>query len=169
MPRTCSVCRAEFVPFLSLQRVCSPRCAAKVPLLARAADRELTKKRRDALRPLGYWANRAQTAFNAWIRLRDAGKPCISCVNNNAVQWQAGHYLTVGARPELRFDEANCHRQCSQCNQHNHGNIVSYRVGLISRIGLAAVESLEGPHDPLRYRAEDFKRIWTEYRERVKA
>ena len=35
---------------------------------------------------------------------RDFDKPCVSCGNYHQGQWHAGHYLTVGARPELRFE-----------------------------------------------------------------
>lgn len=170
--KPCRVCRDPFLPRNSMQSVCGIRCARRVPVLARKAakdERKATRARLDALRPLGYWMKQAQVAFNAWIRLRDAHLPCISCERFHAGAWDAGHYLTVGARPELRFDESNVHRQCVPCNQHLHGNLVLFRMGLKARLGAAAVERLEGPHPPKQYRADDLRAIRDEYRARAKA
>jgi hypothetical protein len=170
--KPCRVCGGTFEPFNSTQIVCGIRCARRVPVLARKAekeDRKATRARLDALRPLSYWMKQAQVAFNAWVRQRDAHLPCISCSRHHVGSWDAGHYLTVGARPELRFDEANVHRQCVPCNQHLHGNLVLFRLGLIARLGQAAVDRLEGPHVPKQYRADDLKAIRDDYRARARA
>ena len=47
--------------------------------------------------------------FNVYIKLRDKGKPCISCGKyeheiKNFRGWHAGHYLSIGARKDLRFN-----------------------------------------------------------------
>jgi hypothetical protein len=83
-------------------------------------------------------------------------------------QWHAGHYLSTGARPELRFDEQNLHKQCSACNTHLSGNLVLYRAELIRRIGLDEVERLEGPQDPKKYTIDELKAIRDDYRKRLK-
>lgn len=169
--KACKVCGDAFRPAMPLARVCSLACARRVPVLARKAakqDKRETKARLDELKPLGFWQKQAQEAFNAWIRLRDAHLPCISCGSRTATSWDAGHYLTTGARPELRFDEANVHRQCVQCNQHLHGNLIRYRVGLTLRVGLAEVERLEGPHPPRKLAADALKAIRDDYRARAK-
>lgn len=170
--KSCRVCDKPFLPFLSTQVVCGVRCAQRVPVLARKAakaDRVKTRKRLDELRPNSYLMRQAQQSFNKWIRLRDASLPCVSCLRHHVGAHDAGHYLTVGARPELRFDEANVHKQCVPCNQHLHGNLVLFRIELIRRIGQAEVDRLEGPHAPLQLRADDLKRIRDEYRARLKA
>lgn len=170
--KSCEVCHQDFAPRNSMQRVCNLRCARKVPILARKqekAEKRRVRARLDALRPLSYWRKQATHAFNAWVRARDAHLPCISCGRFHEGAHDAGHYLSTGARPELRFDEANCHRQCVPCNQHLHGNLVLYRVNLIARIGLAAVERLEGPHEPKHWSADDLRAIRDEYRARTKA
>lgn len=176
MMTTCKVCDQPFVSPRPMAQVCSPRCAIKLPQMARTAmkraaiaDRKKTKARLDDMRPLGYWMKQAQHAFNAWIRARDAHLPCISCGRKHEGAYDAGHYLTVGARPELRFDEQNVHRQCVPCNQHLHGNLILYRVGLIARIGQAAVDRLEGPHPPRQLRRPDLIAIRDDYRARLKA
>lgn len=159
-----------------LQRVCGPRCAlamvkarneraavkqAKVERTARraekAAERARLKTRADHLRD-------CQVAFNAWVRVRDAGKPCISCGRQHQGQWHAGHYRTVGAHPELRFEPDNCHAQCAPCNNHLSGNIIEYRKGLLEKIGAARVEWLEGKHEPKHYYIEELQALAKHYR-----
>jgi hypothetical protein len=127
------------------------------------------------MKPRSQWQKEAQAAFNAYIRARDDGRGCISCGVVTGARsltgggFDAGHYLTVGARPELRFDEENCHKQCKRCNQHLHGNLVSYRVGLVQRLGPAAVERLEGPHEPKKYDVAALRQIRDHYRAQARA
>jgi hypothetical protein len=126
------------------------------------------KRRREAIKTRSQWMKEAQTAFNAYIRARDQDKSCVSCGRHHEGQWHAGHYLSTGARPELRFNEDNCHKQCQPCNTHLHGNLVMYRAELIRRIGLYAVERLEGPQTPKKYTIPDLKEIRDEYREKLR-
>jgi hypothetical protein len=103
---------------------------------------------------------RTQTIFNKYIRERDALKPCITCGNSKTyIQYHAGHYLSVGARPEHRFNPVNCHKQCARCNNWLSGNVANYRIALIERYGLTAVENLEADHKPKKYGVEALKVI----------
>jgi hypothetical protein len=114
------------------------------------------------------WLREAQAAFNRYIRLRDHDKPCISCGRQHQGQWHAGHYRSVGACPELRFEEANVHKQCAPCNDHLSGNIVEYRRCLIERIGIDQVEWLEGNHEAKKYTIEEIRAIKAEYTHKSK-
>jgi len=168
--KRCRVCKAEFRPLKPLQFACSIDCAQKFA----ASEREKAEYRKDVVRRLALktradWLREAQTEFNAWVRLRDSALPCVSCGRFHEGQWHAGHYLSVGARPELRFNEDNVHKQCAPCNTHLSGNAIAFRIGLIGRIGLERVEALEGPHQPVKYTIEDAKRIKAEYRAKRKA
>ena len=133
-----------------------------------ATKRHAAKKQKLRDEDRGYWLKKAQAAFNAYIRARDAGRPCISCGRHHEGQYHAGHYRTVGANPELRFEEANCHKQCSVCNNHLSGNLINYRIGLIGKIGQESVDWLEGPHEPKKYLIEDLKAIEKTYKEKIK-
>jgi hypothetical protein len=86
-----------------------------------------------------------QTEFNRWVRLTQAGDGCISCGTKNPnIQYCAGHYLSRGARGDLRFNEDNVHLQCNKrCNLELSGNALPYRVNLIKKIGIDRVEALE--------------------------
>ena len=115
----------------------------------------------------------AQAAFNAYIRARDEGLPCISCGSlpeqKRGGTMDAGHYRSTGSSPELRFEENNCHAQCVKCNRYLSGVAVDYRIGLIQRIGIEAVERLEGPQEPKRYTIDDLREIRSFYRAKLKA
>lgn len=144
------------------------RKAEKTKLSQAMLDRKALKKRMIESRPRSWYLKEAQKWFNKFIRLRDADKPCISCGRHHAGQYHAGHYRTVGSSPELRFNELNCHKQCAPCNNHLSGNIVNYRIGLIAKIGIKLVESLEGYHEPEKHAIDDLKNLIETYKQKCK-
>ena len=83
---------------------------------------------------------KATTKFNAFIRKRDAGKPCISCGQYTTLQ--AGHFYSGGHYPNLKFNEDNVHGQCKRCNYFLSGNLTQYEKNLRERIGGDRVEQL---------------------------
>lgn len=86
-------------------------------------------------RPLSYpkLMAKAQRIFNAWIRKRDEGKPCITCGRPKIEH--ACHFYSAGHYTGLRFAEDNVHGGCLQCNYFKHGAGNEYRRNLINRIG----------------------------------
>lgn len=136
-----------------MQAVCSHTCAmvlvnahkAKDEAKARTEDRKLTAQARSRLKTRSDLAQETQVAVNAYVRLRDAALPCVSCGRHHQGQWHAGHYMSRGARPDLRYDLDNLHKQCAPCNTYLSGNIAAYRIELLRRIGQAGVDRLEGP------------------------
>ena len=172
-PKTCKVCKAEYTPQRMGQKVCGPFCAAALAKSERvkAQRRETIRQTREAkerLKSRSDWMREAQQAFNAYVRIRDAHLPCVSCGRHHEGQYHAGHYLSVGARPELRFEELNIWKQCAPCNNHLSGNVVLYRKELINRIGIENVEWLEGPHDPKKYSVDELKAIKQTYKAKAK-
>ena len=175
-PKKCKVCKTEFRAFNSLHVFCSGECAIahskkvqekrvkKVASEKRKAYREAKEK----LKTRSEWMSSAQKAVNAYIRKRDEKLPCISCGRYHQGQYHAGHYRTVGGNPELRFEELNIHKQCSPCNNHLHGNIVNYRIGLRDKIGDEKLEWLEGKHEPKHYTIDDLREIEKTYKLKLK-
>lgn len=185
--RRCKVCNSWFVPRFQNERWCCPEHGAELALRLRqkahqkaiqAAERrrkEIERENKDKLKirrlsvkPRSYWIKQAQQAVNAYIRERDRELPCISCGTFTAAQWDAGHFRTTAAAPQLRFDERNIHRQCVVCNQHKSGNLVPYRAELIRRIGIAQVEAIESNHDRHSWTIDECKAIKTEYQQKLK-
>lgn len=110
---------------------------------------------------------KAQQAFNAYIRERDRHLPCISCNRHHSGQYHAGHYKTVGARKDLRFNEDNCHKQCSVCNNHLSGNLAEYTINLIKKIGQDRFDKLEKV-EIKSYSVEELKEIIKTYKDKLK-
>ena len=180
-PKTCrnATCSVKFVPQRLGQAVCSPACALATKdvnqqkarkSLAQVERREL-KVRKERLKSRADHLREAQAAVNEFIRLRDAHLPCISCdslPNDHDLmtgsRWDAGHYRSVGACPELRFEPLNIHRQCVKCNRNLSGNAVEYRIRMVLRIGAEKVDWLEGPHPARKYTVEEIKAIKADYR-----
>jgi hypothetical protein len=131
------------------------------------ADRKSYRVAKDKIKSRSDWLKEAQVAFNAWIRERDKDLPCISCQRHHKGQYHAGHYRSVGACPELRFEPLNVHKQCSACNNYKSGNILEYRLNLIAKIGQEKVDWIEGKHDPVKYTVEDLREIRDRYRAMV--
>jgi hypothetical protein len=179
MTRKCKCCKAPFIPARPLQAVCSPTCAlvisrektAKVVQQQAQAERKATREKLDALRTKPQLVKLAQTAFNAFIRARDAGKPCICCgkpLGTEPNTFDAGHYRSVGSSPHMRFVEDNVHGQAKHCNNYLGGNHVAYRAGLIGRIGLAAVERIESDQVLRKYTHEGLLEIAKHFRSEAK-
>ncbi|WP_285130328.1 recombination protein NinG [Leclercia adecarboxylata] len=197
--RKCTVCREWFHPVRPEQYVCTYECACvhgkaandaakaekqrkekKRRLEEEKEGRKRRKARREELRPTAYFKSQAQQAFNNFIRYRDRELPCISCGETNPPdlhggRWDCGHFKTVGANPELRFEERNAHKQCKSCNA-GAGKYTAkeatvaqqYEAGLVQRYGQDYVDWLNGPHPMTNYRREDYIRIRDEYRVKLR-
>ena len=172
----CAICKKEFIKFNMAHKVCGAVCAGEYVSKLNAKEKEekarieriADKKARERLKNRSEWLKQAQTVFNSYIRYRDFNLPCISCGRHNSGLYHAGHYLSTGARPNLRFNEQNVHKQCAQCNLHLSGNLINYRMNLIKKIGEKAVLELETNYQPKKYTIDDLRGIIETYREKIK-
>jgi hypothetical protein len=174
MPK-CKICKTKFTPTRALQPTCNEyecKLAYAVEHANKAIERKKkaeTKVLKQKVKTLSDYAKETQTVFNHYIRLRDAGKGCISCLTTKPnIQYHAGHYRSVGACPELRFEELNVWKACSICNNYLSGNLIEYRIRLPAKIGLDKVEWLEGKHEPKHYTIDELKELKRIYREKIK-
>lgn len=182
-PKRCKTCGEDFFPARPMQLACSPKCAqayARKVAEGQAKERRRMEAKADrakaeSLKTIPDLKREAQQAFNAYIRERDrqAGHPCICC--GQPLRWgefggavDAGHYRSTGSADQLRFTEANCHAQLAQCNRHGAGRAVDYRIGLIHRIGLAAVEALESYNATHKWSRDELRQIRDTYRAKVR-
>lgn len=171
-PKSCIICKTEFLPWSTTQKVCSPECSIVYGKKVEADKQAIVqskewKKRKADSKPLSHWINMTQRAFNDFIRARD-GEVCISCGSPSAVSYHAGHYRTTKSATQLRFNEDNCHSQCSACNVHESGAIGPYRINLIAKIGLQRVEALENNNTPHRYTREELEVLRACYRKKTR-
>jgi hypothetical protein len=174
-PRLCKCGCGEPIPDgNTLRKAATIECALKlVRVDTQKKECKVIREARRKLKTRREYVKDAQQAFNSYIRCRDTDLPCISCGNftpeTRGGDYDCGHYRSVGANPELRFDEDNAHKQCKRCNSHLSGNIVNYRIGLLMRIGDERVEKLEGPHPARKYTILELQAIKDEYKQKLKA
>ena len=101
-------------------------------------SREINKYNKKRLQDL---IRIAERHVNMFIRIRDEGKPCVSCGKFKVLQ--AGHFYSAGHYSSLRFNADNIHGQCIRCNMHLSGNLNEYRKRIESRIGKEGLERLD--------------------------
>ena len=189
--KCCRNCGSGFIAERIGQHACGVDCALAIATSKREkadatkAKREQSVRRaetraaRAKLKTRSEYIKEAQSAFNAWVRVRDDGDPCICCGSHGngddwltGGKWDAGHFLSRGSHPELRFEADNCHKQLKSCNAGSSkyarkGRTVAegYRSRLIEKIGLERVLWLEGPHEPKHYSIEELVALTKHYRE----
>jgi hypothetical protein len=175
--RKCRVCKQPYLPVRPMQVACSISCAlehvdatnAKKARQEAQSKRKEIREQRERLKTRQQHLAEAQDEFNAFIRERDADLPCISCGRHSTGVFHAGHYRSVAAAPQLRFDEQNVNKQCGfNCNVSKSGNILEYRIGLIRKYGIEAVEALENNSTSRRWTIQDAKDIKAIYKQKRK-
>ena len=174
-PRRCTICRKPATQGNAVNAWCSHEHAIELIERNRAKqakrqakiERATTRKAKEAAKGRATLKAEAQAAVNAFVRARDAGKPCISCGRPDDGQHQrhAGHWKTTKARPDIRFDPANIHAQCYQCNVHGGGGIhPGYLPELTARIGnlevdrLTRVQTIKHTDDDLRHIRDTYRK-----------
>lgn len=175
-------CRAEFVRPASFVTWCSPECGTVVALTKIAKQKAATARaeRKEHEEKLAKFKRKAdhvadcQKAFNAWVRFRDRVEPCIDCgkhASSDALTggaYDAGHYLSRGSHPHLRFDERNVFKQLKGCNRPGGTTAASFRAGVVARIGLAAVEALEADQESRHYTVDQLIALTAHYKKKLK-
>ena len=128
-----------------------PKAKIKQAKLKESEVKARHKKKLKELRTRTEWYNLLQVEVNKHVRLRDINEPCCTCgTTNPAIKYDAGHCFTRAARPDLRFNLTNIHKQCSvKCNQHGSGMRHEYQLFITSKYGPNHFEWLNSYHRPL--------------------
>ena len=154
-PKTCR-CGRQFMPWNSMQAVCSARCArAKVNAdkkEAKKAERAKDKATLARLTPISKLEAKCRVIVQEIARIRDRHDGCISChmPANYGGQWHGSHFRPAGNHSAVELHLWNIHKGCAQCNLFKGGNIEGYRPNLVKKIGAARVEWLEAQNQPTR-------------------
>jgi len=166
--KKCPICKEWFEKEREFQVTCNKfECAIKHG--KKILSQETNKAKKEMCQnSKKYLKDKAQKLFNEFIRKRDKNEHCISCGHSGDRQFHAGHYRPTGRNEALRFNEDNCHKQCSICNNHLSGNLNAYRVGLIHKIGLEKVEELEANNNIKSFTIEELKEIIEKYKQKLK-
>lgn len=168
--KKCKYCRSEFTPYTSLQKNCFHDLCVKAMIKEHEVkqwNKKKVKLKKD-LMTASDWLKIAQTTFNKFIRLRDAGLPCISCGEKiNGVK-HASHFFSAGGHSNLRFHEDNVFTSCFKCNVMLSGNQLEYRKRLIDKIGSERVQWLEdNSHVVKKWEIDELKELIKIYKEKT--
>ena len=152
--KKCSICKDKFEVELPKQIVCSPSCALALNELHRQKEyNKETKRLKNEFnnKDVSHQKDLTKTIFNKmrvleekkWFRDRGLEPTCISCGKPlGDDQWSCGHFKTVKAQGNLRYDRINTYLQHNNnCNKHLSGDIEGtkntrgYKKGLVERFG----------------------------------
>lgn len=121
-----------------------------------AIDKKEIKEQKELIIKKSELEKKLQSTINQIVRLIDQDNGCISCRHgwetSATRQMHAGHFYSVGAHPELRFNLFNIHKQCSVCNNYLSGNETNYTKGLLLHYGndyMWKVAELKGKYNSL--------------------
>jgi len=112
--------------------------------------------------------------FSKFIRLRDSDGLgfclCITC--GRRFFWKAmdcGHFITRD-RKAVRFDERNCHSQCTECNDYKKGEQFKHGQAIDRLYGKGTAKLLEnlGAMRGTKLTTEWYEHHIKLYREKVK-
>lgn len=174
-------------------RFCSKECivdfqtAKALKNLKKAKeDKFKERKRKFKLSDKKHQEDLTQKSFNKlrkleeflWFKERGLEPECISCGKKN-MDWCCGHFKTVGAHPELRFDKMNTYLQCNRyCNKGLSGNINGnkttrgYLQGLTDRFGedkaKEIIEYCETYKPPLNLSGEQLEYMRKDFNKQIR-
>jgi len=162
-------CGETFIPYRTFDKLCYVCTKTKQALKNLEAIKKTTKKKqREDLMTLQDYFKIAQTHFNKYIRLRDAGNLCISCQKKPKKE-NAGHYFSAGTHTNVRFDEMNVHLQCEHCNTFLSGNLIEYGIHLEKKIGADEFTMLrERAYITRKYTKDELKQLAEYYKQKCK-
>lgn len=114
-----------------------------------------------------------RTYCHKYIRLRDKGKPCISCGTQYKENFHAGHYYKAELYSSLKFNEYNINGQCVKCNIRLEGNLNGYSLNLPLKIGTDKFNTLNNTakldkQNVSKWDIESLKLLRDYYRNKIK-
>jgi hypothetical protein len=168
--RKCVQCKDKFTPQNNNQICCSGFCAYEYVKKQTAKNWQKEKKElKEKLMSKSDYLNILQKVFNTFIRMRDKDKNCISCDRKLIGKFDAGHFFSVGAYPNLRFNENNVNGQCVHCNRDKHGNVKEYDLRLQMLLSDTEYQMLlESRNKPLKLSIDEVKELILIYRQKIK-
>lgn len=165
------VCSIDCAYALGNKQIQKQKYNARIKLKKKIAENKKSENERKRTlskerRPLKWWQDELQRVVNYYVvNIRDKDKPCCTCGTSAPdIKYDAGHYRTRKAAPELRYELKNIHIQCSlQCNQYGSGMRAEYREFIRNVYDDKTLEWLDGKHPTLK---EQFPH-WTDYEKEI--
>lgn len=131
------------------------------------------KKAKKENTSLSYLKINVRTVCHDYIKLRDKGKPCVSCNRPWDSSFQAGHLYKAELYSMLKYDERNIAGQCQNCNLYKDGNESSYHLNILSRISQEDYDEIkriasEEKRTNFKWDRQELNRIRDYYKEKSK-
>jgi hypothetical protein len=102
--------------------------------------------------PMARMKAKAVEVCHEYIRERDREGDHFTCISCGIIKlikkgrgnsnYHAGHFMSAGEYPMLKFDEVNINGQCLQCNYFKSGKLELYTENLIKKWGRAEYDRL---------------------------
>ncbi len=136
--KKCKECGKDYEPYSTLSQCCSVKCSLeynrkKDAITEKRVWHRKKQEMKESLKAHSEWLKDLEKEINAIARFIDTGCTCVSCGGRGKPQ--AGHYHTVKAHGNIRFNLHNIHIQCYRCNVELSANMVGYDDGLIEVYG----------------------------------
>lgn len=174
--RKYGLCRKCLIDFLFetdagkllMQRSIIPK-AKNMSLLK---EKKIVKHIRESLETKSQLESKLQREINTIVRLIDKQTVCISTQKPLNEKYDAGHFFTTKAHPELRFNLFNIYAQSVYANQYLSGDISNFLDGLSNIYGEEHKEyvlSLKTSYKPLKLSKQELQDYIVKARELVKA
>lgn len=167
--KKCKHCKEEFTPYHFNQKYCFKTECKNVWIESEKSKqwKQTKKKWISENSTLTKEVIKAQKIVNTYIRIRDKGKVCISCLKPPKKP-NAGHFWNANNHWSVRFDERNLNLQCEHCNNNLSGNLLYYRENLIKKIGLEEFNDLEQKaKSTAHFTIDQVKEIAKYYQEKI--
>lgn len=128
------------------------------------SDRARHRNNKKSVKKITAWQQQLRSLVQQYVMtVKDKGAKCSTC--SNPVATEAGHYLSVGSRPELQFELTNIHPQCHECNVYKSSNKAEYDKFILAKYGQEHFDKLNSNDWP------DLKELfphWTDYENEIK-
>ena len=172
MPR-CKNCRQKFEAIRFNMKYClNPECV-RVWIDTEKEKQWKAKKTKlkNELMSLQDYLKIAQQVFNAYIRKRAEGLPCISCGKEmKEGNIDAGHLWSAGGHSNIRFNEYNVNAQCSRpCNKDKSGDTNNYRIQFVKRYSQEILDQLDKEaHETKKWTIDELTDLIATYKKKIK-
>ena len=141
--KKCKQCKQPFEPQRPLQYVCSIPCSYEYSKkLQEKKEKEKFKELKEKCKQKRDFLNDLQNEINTIVRLIDNNQPCIATGLNNGKR-NAGHYISRGSNPTIRFNLHNIHIQSEHSNSYKAGDTTRYKEGIINIYGADYLEFMD--------------------------
>lgn len=114
---------------------------------------------------------RLDRVFSQYIRKRDCPNGIGRCITCGKIitpdTCDAGHYISRRITA-TRWNEANVHAQCIECNRFGYGKIDEYRQALIALYGVSVVAKIEQlGKTMIHLRKSDYEALTKHYKQKL--